>query len=416
MNGSINSSASPASKNHAHDAGNLINLIILVLAVFVGLGSAAMWAPSTVTPEGIVPMGHDSFYHARRILDAISEFENYYQFDTYMHAPEGSWVTWPWTYNYLVAVITLALMKVFHFQDPWSVLLFIAPFWLIINMGMLSAIITRLQLDSLSRAIVLFVYALLPLTRGLHGVGMLDHHFIEHFFVLNTLYFGLAWCQNKDSRLSAGLLGITLGIAQGFHNGLFVLQISLLVTCLVAWRYVRFPPRTGFVFAASLVLGTFLVLLPSEPFQAGIFKFYLLSWFHLYIATATALCMIYISCCSFSARNVTVLVLLASVAAVVGLIGQGSGFGFLSLSLEGIRSLREHLSIIRPDQQLGWRSALTWYSGYIVLLPFVYIWGIYKIFRGRHLPELYYCVSLVFGLTFLALIFRFHYYGMIYLV
>ena len=49
------------------------------------------------------PVGNDSFYHARRILDAVDSPRGFYQFDDMIHAPEGSWLTWPWAYDWTIA-------------------------------------------------------------------------------------------------------------------------------------------------------------------------------------------------------------------------------------------------------------------------------------------------------------------------
>jgi len=40
-----------------------------------------------------VPVGNDSFYHARRILDAAADNGTLVQFDKRIHVPEGSWLT-----------------------------------------------------------------------------------------------------------------------------------------------------------------------------------------------------------------------------------------------------------------------------------------------------------------------------------
>ena len=39
-----------------------------------------------------LPVSHESFYHARRILDAVADPSAYYQLDASIHVPEGSWL------------------------------------------------------------------------------------------------------------------------------------------------------------------------------------------------------------------------------------------------------------------------------------------------------------------------------------
>src|SRR5687767_14341670 len=51
------------------------------------------------------PVGHDGFYHARRILDTVANPAGFYEFDPKIHAPEGSLLVWPWGYDYLMAIV-----------------------------------------------------------------------------------------------------------------------------------------------------------------------------------------------------------------------------------------------------------------------------------------------------------------------
>ena len=53
-----------------------------------------------------LPSNPDAFYHARRILDAVMHGIPVADFDARIHAPEGSWLTWPWGYDSLMARIT----------------------------------------------------------------------------------------------------------------------------------------------------------------------------------------------------------------------------------------------------------------------------------------------------------------------
>ena len=131
--------------------------------------------------------------------------------------------------------------------------------------------------------------ALSPLTQFLYGVGQIDHHFAEHIFVLATIAAGLRWFSRPNDTRAAIMLGIVLGVAPAIHNGLFVLQVPVLATLFAMWTQgTRMPMRTTLQFAAALVLATLAVLIPSLPFRLGLFEFYTLSWFHLYIAAGSA--------------------------------------------------------------------------------------------------------------------------------
>ena len=70
-------------------------------AIFFALG----WLPAALVDGTALPTGHDAFYHARRILDVASGEREFYEFDSRMHVPEGSWITWPWGYDYAMATV-----------------------------------------------------------------------------------------------------------------------------------------------------------------------------------------------------------------------------------------------------------------------------------------------------------------------
>ena len=68
--------------------------------------SALQYADAALFGSQFIPVGNDSFYHARRILAAAFSSRGFYQFDDTIHVPEGSWVTWPWAYDYLLGRLT----------------------------------------------------------------------------------------------------------------------------------------------------------------------------------------------------------------------------------------------------------------------------------------------------------------------
>ena len=49
--------------------------------------------PAATVDGSFVPVGPDSFYHARPILDAAIGDTGFYQFDHRIHMPEGSMLT-----------------------------------------------------------------------------------------------------------------------------------------------------------------------------------------------------------------------------------------------------------------------------------------------------------------------------------
>lgn len=128
-----------------------------------------------------IPSDHDSFYHARRILDAIGAPLTVVQFDPMIHAPEGSWVTWPWAYDAAMAMLATLAMQL-HASDPMTALAWVAPCWGLVNTALVIGITRRLRFPLLFQVVALACFATSPLTQLLHRVGMLDHHFVEYSF------------------------------------------------------------------------------------------------------------------------------------------------------------------------------------------------------------------------------------------
>jgi hypothetical protein len=70
--------------------------LIGILAMLV----CSLMYPAAHLGSEYLPVGNDSFYHARRIIDTAADPGAFYQFDARIHAPEGSLLTWPWGYDY----------------------------------------------------------------------------------------------------------------------------------------------------------------------------------------------------------------------------------------------------------------------------------------------------------------------------
>ena len=73
------------------------------------------------------------------------------------------------------------------------------------------------------------------------------------------------------------------------------------------------PMRATCAFGAALLLTTLAMLLPSLPFRLGLFEFYTLSWFHLYVAAGSAAAALALACFARSKRNIALLAVLAFV-------------------------------------------------------------------------------------------------------
>jgi asparagine N-glycosylation enzyme membrane subunit Stt3 len=365
-----------------------------------------------------IPVGNDSFYHARRILDAVANPGAFYQFDAKIHVPEGSMLTWPWGYDYLLAKVTRVLLDTGLASDPMKVLDYAPVFAILISVGLVVAIAAALELPWFAALLLALSVAFSSLTQTVHGVGNIDHHYAEYIFVLAALLCGLRWLRAPDSRGWAATTAVVMGAAPTFHNGLFIIQLPLLGALAVLWmRDVRLPKPAAVTFAAALVATTLAVLIPSEPFRQGSFDFYFLSWFHLYIACCTAALVVAAALVPRTTRN-AVLIAAAAALAAVPLISQALvGREFLAGTLGVLPDIVEVQGVLKlaAARGLGW--IVQFYSPLIFLAPVALIGCIWAITRKQTAPHVVlmsiYCV---FGLVLLFLQFRLHVYGSLALV
>jgi hypothetical protein len=365
---------------------------------------------ATLVEGAFLPADHDSFYHARRIIDAIDA--PLYQFDPRIHAPEGSWVTWPWGYDTLMAFAAGALMAATRAADPMSVLAFVAPAWVFVNAALFLGVASRLRLSLAARALAMLFFALSPLTQAVHRVGMIDHHYIEYMFVLATLYFGLTWFRDPSIRRHAAALGAVLGAAPAFHNGLFALQIPVLATLACLWLMQRPLERKAVLaFAIALVATTAVFLLPSEPFRQGAFSYYLHSWFHLYIACCTAALCALISRLHATPRN-ALLAAAAALAMAAPTIAQVVlGGAFIFGTLDYIATMGE-VGGIPGEIAAGRLWGLTReYSPLLWALPAAIGWLCWRLRRHADAANVFFVVMAVFGSFLMLQQYRLEYFG-----
>ena len=372
---------------------------------------------STFVAGMVLPRGNDSFYHARRILDALGA-RGFYEFDERLHVPDGAWIPWPWAYDYLLAKATQLALWVVPTLDAMELLSHAAVAWIFVNAALFMAATGVLKMSLPMRALAIFCYALSPLTQLLHSVGMIDHHYVEHTFVLLNVWLGLRWFDRPDSPGRAAALGLALGAAPAFHNGLFILQLVPLAAALVLWLRGGAPrPQALRTFAIALLVTTQLVLLPSQPYRAGMFEFGLLSWFHFWAAVCTAVAMAYMSWRPCSRAHGAQLAAL-SVLLAIPLATQLSGAaGFLSAQFSILGSITEASSpYAMMTGAFGPRGTAAWYSWLVLLAPALLLYYAYRSFQERSARELYYALGAVLGLVLLLAQFRFHYFGLFFLV
>jgi hypothetical protein len=376
-----------------------------------------LFMDSAVFGGVLVPQGNDSFYHARRVLDALGGL-GFYQTDTRVHAPDGRVVPWPWAYDYLLVVVARVAQWLQPDGDPLAVLFYVPVAFILINAALFLAAASALRLSFEMRVVAMMCYALSPLTQLLHGFGMLDHHYIEHTFVLLQVWLGLRWFRDPADRRWSASLGVALGMAPAFHTGLFVLQIAPLVCVFLLWLRRQEPPRpTLAAFGLALVAATLLVLLPSATFRGGYYEFGLLSWFHLHVAVCTAAGLLYMGWRRYSPRSLLGLAVVAAVGAAPVAGQLGGGAAFISGSISMLSEVHEAQSLYaQTTRTLGPFLTATLYSWLMVLAPVLWLWNLYTIGTTREADRLFYSIAGGFGLLLLLTQFRFHPYGFFALV
>ncbi len=391
-----------------------------LLALWLAGGTVAALLAMTLDTASFVdghyiPAGNDSFYHARRILDAAIGPRGFYQFDNMIHAPEGSWITWPWAYDYFMAQALSIGLWLQPSIEPMSFLAHVPVVWVFVNAGLILLICRRLQLGLELSAIALLAFSLSPLTQLLHGLGMLDHHFIELTFALASIWFGLGYFGKQPKSKFAILFGLVLGIAPAFHNGLFILQLPTLATAFLLWVHKESVDVAHVrAFCISLTIGTLVAVVPSGPFLDLQFEFGTLSWFHVYIASCTVICSFYLahSATRFSRRNLLLFLILAAILALPLAVKVAQGVAFISASTVLLQDIVEVKSPIRMYLDSGTSLAVTrYYSWLIVFGPVLLGVFLVRIFGSREPQQIWLSVSVVFGLLLMLAQFRLHPFG-----
>ena len=368
---------------------------------------ALAWIPSVFFDGNVLPAAHDALYHARRILDAVGAPLSVVQFDPQIHAPEGSWVTWPWGYDAFMAALATLLRAAAGVEPMWA-LVFVPPAFLLVNAALLAGIARALRLPLGAQWLVALCFALSPLTQDLHAVGQIDHHFLEYTGVLAVLLCGLRWAGAPGRAGAAAALGVVLGLANAIHNGLFLLQLPVLAALALWWvRGLGPVPRAAGAFALGLVGATLAVLLPSQPFHFGFVRYDLLSWFHLYAACLTSLAVLLAARAApgwGAAARIGAVLAVAAAPLVREVLG---GLAFMTADL--------YVDLPMPEMTgpvgRGLRGAVADYSGLILLLPAALVLAAGVAARSRDPGLLFLCAYALFGGVLLSQQYRFHQFG-----
>lgn len=387
-------------------------LAIWVAVSVIAVISCSLSLRSAHLGDEYFPVGHDSFYHARRILDAVQDPSAFYQFDNKIHAPEGSLLVWPWGYDYLMAKVVRVGLALGLSTDPLMILLWIPVAAVTITIALLISVARRLGLSSWLVTLAALCMALAPTTQLLNGVGAIDHHYAELICILAALTAGLAWFRTPSVAASIAL-GSIFGLSLGIHNGLFVLQIPFLATLFAGWLQGNVPPRRPIIaFVVTLLVATVAVLIPSLPFQLGRFEFYTLSWFHLYIAGGTAAVTLLLSWLK-PTRNSFIALAVAAVVMVAPLLHEiRTATGFLTGTLGTLGAIEEMRSPVTMAMQADQRFPLSmFYSFLFWLAPATFVLCVVQCWRQRQSPLLLFWITSALGLAMLSLQLRMHYFG-----
>ena len=387
--------------------------LIWFAASALGVFFARRMISAALVDGQYTPVGNDSFYHARRILDAAVGDRGFYQFDNMIHVPEGSWLTWPWAYDYLLAKGLAIALWVSPGAEPMAILSYVPLMFLVANTGLLVLIAREMNLHAGLTLVALLAFAAFPLNQFAYGVGVLDHHSIEQSFVLMSLLLGMKYFRQPDSRGRASTLGGVLGIAPAFHNGLFILQIPVLVCVLILWLRNDTPPRKSLLsLAGAIVVYTSLILLPSAPIRDLQFEYSTLSWFHLYTAISTAIMLAAFGWRPCSKRILGMIALLALALVAPLLFKIMNATDYLAGDLLLLKEIAEVKSPLRlmlePNGTFIMSSNYSWL---ILAAPVITMAFAWRMFHESRAPELFLAVSAVFGLTLLLMQVRLHVFG-----
>jgi hypothetical protein len=386
-------------------------LLLALLASGVAAVLVAL-APSYIAIlEGrYIPVGTDSWYHARRILDMIADPTSFHEFDRLIHVPEGSLLVWPWGYDYAMSLIARAALALGLSDDPVAVLDHVPVFAFLLMLTLMLVICRQLGLSVAATALALFATALFPLNQALYAVGNIDHHFAEHLLVIGSVAAGLGWQRRPDSLARACCAGVVLGIAPAIHNGLFILQLAVVLGFGWAWLR-RLPvPANSWAFGVTLFVCTLAVATGSTALREGEFEFYILSWFHVYIAFCTGAILTVLSKVAPSPKNIGILAGVAIVMAIPAISQALLGERFLSATVIGMAEIAETQSFWAIGENGKNLMAMYRYgTGLLLLLPLTAALCIWRLWREPS-RAVFWCACLI-GLALLATQVRLHYFG-----
>ncbi|MEM7543141.1 MAG: hypothetical protein AAF384_16375 [Pseudomonadota bacterium] len=385
--------------------------LLWISASTAGAVLTLTWLPAAFDGQIYYPVGADSFYHARRILDTVAAPHEFYEFDPYIHAPEGSLLTWPWAYNWLAAQLIRAVLALTDIGPPLKILVYLPLLMLPVNLGLLVLLCRILNFQRWTAVLVAMCYAGLPLTRELHAVGRIDHHFLEHFFFLAYVVAIVHWTKT-ESRVGALTTGAVLGLAPGFHCGLIVLQGIYVLTILLLYARGKFGLGPGAKYFAGAFTGAgVLVLLPSEALWLGRFELYYLAGLHVF---SGLICLALTLTLAQQRKWVpAAIIVLPLIAAACGLVWDQIHHGarFVGAALPSLGQMMEAQSVLGQLLAGAHASMVERYSALIYLMPLFWLATLCLIIKRAPAYLLSLAIAVSAGGLLLWFQLRLHYFG-----
>ena len=368
-------------------------------------------------PGATIPIGNDSFYHLKRIADIVNEYPHVSDFDPDIYAPEGTWLTWPKGFDFLMASISRFFLDNYSREEVTRIVVSIPPYIGLLNIFLLY-IILRLITDSLwVHILTLITYALSPLTLILHSLGIVDHHSFEHMFVLLSFIGVLLWYKKPDSKIGPLLTGIVMGGSQIFHAGLFILQVPLLLTITISYLKNELEILKGATaYTISLLVSTFIVSSNSSYFYNGMVGYYYLGWFHIYIAGLTSTYLLLLTRYNGMKRALFIIAIIMCILTLPLLNTFIEGFIYMRLGFPEFHHAEENKNIFGFTHagRFPFGKSMFLYSGFPFLIPIAVIFNIYQCIKGKGQTIAFGSFASIFMILFIAQ-FRFHQYGSVFL-
>lgn len=390
---------------------------VWIVGAIIAVFFATIHFESAFVDGEYIPRTNDSFYHARRILDAAIG-DGFYEFDPRMHVPNGSWISWPWGYDFLTAQALHFAMWLQPATDAMGFISYVPVTFMVINSALFVAALAQAGLRPSLTLLALLALAMLPVSQLMHSIGMIDHHFLEFTFILLAVWLGMRWLAEPADRRRAAALGVALGAAVAFHNGLFAIQIPLIGSVFILWLRNRTPDSVAVGWlVGALLISTLAAALPSVPLREFVFEFALLSWFHVYIAFCTGSVLLIMSRTTYSVKSLASLAAVSAGLAIPILFQALRGASFVTGEMSHLDTIAEVRSPFTMFiESWGPYGTATFYSWLIVAAPALLAFYAWRCLRESSPKAVYFSVWAVFGLALLLTQYRLHYFGIFFLL